>query len=146
MSRINLDAVEITDFLESHRTGVICLGRENDGYGVPLSYMYREEDSSIYFRMGYAPGSQKRKFLDATEQATFVVYDQTGEGWTSVVAEGELQVLTESNIDSAVEEATKKLDIPYFEVHDRPVDDLEFNVVRLRVTKLNGIAEGHDGT
>ncbi|MBX0324559.1 pyridoxamine 5'-phosphate oxidase family protein [Halomicroarcula sp. F13] len=145
MSRIELDGVEMTDFLETQRTGVLCLGRENDGYGVPLSFNYREDDSSIYFRMGYAPGSQKRRFLEAAENVTFVVYDQTDEGWISVVAEGTLESVSEGDVESVVEEATRHLDIPYYEVHERPVDDLEFEVLRLRVSKLNGVREGHEG-
>ncbi|MBV0924586.1 pyridoxamine 5'-phosphate oxidase family protein [Halomicroarcula limicola] len=145
MARTDMDAIEIADFLRSQRTGVLCLARDDDSYGVPLSFVYRDDDSGIYFRMGYAPGSQKRKFLDATDHATFVVYGQTDEGWRSVVAEGTLDVLTEDNVDSAVEEATKALDIPYYEVHDRPVEDLEFNIVRLQISHLSGIVEGHEG-
>ncbi|WP_135304538.1 pyridoxamine 5'-phosphate oxidase family protein [Haloarcula amylovorans] len=145
MARTDMDAIEIADFLRDQRTGVLCLGHNDDSYGVPLSFTYRDDDSSIYFRMGYGPGSQKRKFLDAADHVTFVVYDQTDEGWTSVVAEGTLEVLTGDNVDSAIEEATKALDIPYYEVHDRPVEDLEFNIVRLQITQLSGIVEGHEG-
>ena len=146
MSRLNMDAIQIDEFLDSQRTGVLSLGRENDGYGVPLSFWFDEDDSSFYFRMGYAPGSQKRKFVEASEYVTFVVYADTDEGWKSVVAEGELELLSEANLDSTIEETIRHLDIPYFEVHERPISELEFDIVRMRVTKLNGIREGHMGT
>ncbi|MFC7027671.1 pyridoxamine 5'-phosphate oxidase family protein [Halomicroarcula sp. GCM10025324] len=145
MSRRNMDAIQIEEFLKNQVTGVLSLARENDGYGVPLSYWFDEDDSSFYFRMGYAPGSQKRKFIDASQYVTFVVYADTEEGWKSVLAEGELEVLSEDTIDASIEEVTRHLDIPYYEVHERPIDELEFDILRMRVTKLNGIAEGHMG-
>lgn len=143
MTRIDMDGIEIEEFLESRRTGVLSLGRDNDGYGVPLSFYFDPSDAKIYFHLGYAPGSQKEKFIDSAEDVTFVVYDQTDEGWKSVLAEGRLEVLAEGAIDSDIEQATRHLDIPYFEVHDRPISALEYDIVRLDVSKLNGIAEGY---
>lgn len=145
MPRINMDAIQIDEFLASQQTGVLSLAHGDDAYGIPLSFWFDDSDSSIYFRMGYAPGSQKRKFVESSQYVTFVVYDHNDDGWKSVVAEGELEVLSEDTLDSAVEEATRHLDIPYYEVHERPVDELEFDIIRMRVTKLNGIAEGHMG-
>jgi hypothetical protein len=140
-----MDAIEIDDFLGSQQTGVLSMGRENDGYGVPLSFWFDENDSSIYFRLGYAPGSQKQEFVESSRYVTFVVYADTDDGWKSVVAEGELERLSEETLDSAIEETTRHLDIPYYEVHERPVSELEFEIVRMRVTKLSGIAEGDMG-
>ena len=145
MSRVDMDAIQIAEFLDSQRTGVLSMGRENDGYGVPLAYWFDDDDTSFYFRLGYGPGSQKRKFIEAAEYVTFVVYADTDEGWKSVLAEGELEVIAEENVDTSIEEVTRRLDIPYFEVHERPVSELEFDILQMRVTKLNGIVEGNTG-
>jgi hypothetical protein len=59
-----------------------------------------------------------------------------------VVVQGRLEELTTSNLDTALTEAIRGLDIPYFKVQKRPVDDLEFHTVRLNVTSMNGIVEG----
>lgn len=134
-----MDAIEIDDFLGERTTGVLSLGRENVGYGIPVSFAYHDGD--VFFRLGYAPGSEKRRFVDAAERAAFVVYGQSGEGWKSVVARGPLEELSDTSLDSTVAEAVDDLEIPFFAVHDRPAEDLEFNVVRMHVEQIDGVDE-----
>jgi len=136
-----MDAIEIADFLATQHTGVLSLASDDDAYAVPVSFAYDDADSALYLRLGYAPGSQKRTFVDAVDRASFVVYDDTPDGWRSVVARGRLEELSESSLDSSIVESVRGLDIPYFQVHDRPATDLEFHVVRLDVTELTGVAE-----
>lgn len=137
-----MDAIEIGDFLRERTTGVLGLGKDDEGYAIPLSFVYRDEGPSLYFRLGYGPDSQKRAFVDAADTVSFVVYDETGGGWKSVVARGELEELSTSTADSSVVQAVRGLDIPYFRVFDRETGDVEFSIVRLHVTGIDGLVAG----
>jgi nitroimidazol reductase NimA-like FMN-containing flavoprotein (pyridoxamine 5'-phosphate oxidase superfamily) len=137
-----MDAIEIAEFLETQHTGVLSLADGDDAYSIPVSFDYDEDEAAVYFRFGYGPDSQKRRYLDAVDTASFVVYDRTDGGWQSVVMEGGLERVSESSLDTSIVEAVDELDIPYFRVHHRPAGDMDFNIVRLDATKLTGIVEG----
>jgi nitroimidazol reductase NimA-like FMN-containing flavoprotein (pyridoxamine 5'-phosphate oxidase superfamily) len=141
-TRREMDAIEISEFLHSQHTGVLSLADGDDAYSIPVSFDYDEDEAAVYFRFGYGPDSQKRRYLDAVDTASFVVYDQTEGGWKSVVMEGGIERVSESSLDSSIREAVDELDIPYFQVHHRPAGDMDFNIVRLDATKLTGIVEG----
>ncbi len=137
-----MDGLEIAEFLAQGWTGVLSLARDDDGYGIPVSYAYDEDSGDVFFRFGYGSESQKRPFVEASRRASFVVYEETEEGWKSVVARGPLEQLTTDTVASTVVEAIRDLDIPYVTVHDHPEDDLEFEIVRLDVHEVDGVVEG----
>jgi nitroimidazol reductase NimA-like FMN-containing flavoprotein (pyridoxamine 5'-phosphate oxidase superfamily) len=137
-----MDATEIADFLDSQQTGVLALASEGDAYAVPVSYAYDIDEQAVYFRLGFAPGSQKQRFIDTTEHVSFVVYGEADGRWNSVLVSGRLEPMAETNLDSTILEAVKRLDIPYFKVFDRPAEEVDFTIVRLNVDGLNGIVEG----
>ena len=140
-----MDAIEIGEFLEGQLTGVLALAMAGRVYAFPVSFAYRDADSSLYFRLGYGPASQKRSYVEGAEAASFVVYDRTDAGWKSVMAEGHLEPVSETGIDGSVEQAVRRLTIPFFQVHQQPADGLEHHIVRLRVEKLSGVAEARGG-
>jgi hypothetical protein len=137
-----MDTPDIADFLAAQQAGVLSMADDDAGYGIPVSFTFDDEDHEIFFRMGYGPKSQKRRFVESSNTVSFVVVDETDEGWKSVIARGRLEVLSDSNIDSAIVEAVRHLDIPYFQVHNQPASDMTFTIVRLDVTELSGIVEG----
>ena len=141
-TRGTMDALDIASFLETQDTGVLSLANDDDAYAIPVSYAYDDDEDVIYLRLGFAPGSQKRRFLDATNHVAFVVYADTDDGWKSVVARGQLETLSETDLESRILQAVRKLDIPYFRVFDRPTDELDFKIVALQVEQLNGLVEG----
>lgn len=140
-----MDTVEIGEFLERQRTGVLSLAKDSDAYAIPVSFVYDDAGPHVYLRLGYAPGSQKRQYLDTTEHASFVVYADTDDGWKSVVIQGRFEELSSSTLDSSIIEAVNELDIPFMQVHKRPTNELDFNIVRIVITKMNGIVEGPTG-
>jgi len=140
-TRAEMDAVAINDFLADRQTGILSMADGDDAYGIPVSFDYDPDERAMYFRFGFGPQSEKRRFLESSDTASFAVYDRGAAGWQSVVAEGHLEQVTESNLDSSVLEAIDDLDIPYFQVHRRPAGDMDFSIVRLNVTTLSGIAE-----
>lgn len=136
-----MDGLEIREFLDAQHTGVLAMGRENVGYGIPISYTYDDEGPYVYFRLAYGGSSQKREFIEAADSVSFVVYAATEEGWKSVVAEGKLEEQSETDFEASRIEAVRQLDIPYFTVHDRPATDLEFVIARIDVSNLTGVVE-----
>ena len=103
---------------------------------------FDDDEEAIYFRMGFAPASQKRKYLERTDHVSFVVYADTDDGWKSVVVEGTTETLGPDSLDAAIVEAMQGLDNPYYQVHERPATDVEFRIVRVDPTRMSGIVEG----
>ncbi|MFB6359804.1 MAG: pyridoxamine 5'-phosphate oxidase family protein [Halobacteriales archaeon] len=136
-----MDAIEIAAFLDTQATGVIALGKAGSVYAFPVSYAYNDEEPAIYYRFGFGDDSQKRAYVDNADEVSFVVYDHTEDGWKSVLAEGELEHVSPSKLDTSVVEAVNALRIPYFQVHRQPASELEFSIHRLQVDKLSGIVE-----
>lgn len=137
-----MDAGEIAAFLNARQTGVLALADGDDAYNIPVSYTYRGDDDRVYFRFGYAPGSTKREYVDATDHASFCVYDRTDDGWTSVVASGRLAELTADDLETSIVESVEQLRIPYYQVFDRPAEDLTFSIVALEIDSIHGLVEG----
>jgi hypothetical protein len=141
----DMDAVEISEFLGTQGTGVLSLADGDDSYAVPVSFAFDDEDERgpyVYLRLGFAPGSEKRAFIDSSDRVSFVVYDDTEDGWKSVVARGRLETVSARSLDAIVGEAIRGLDIPYFTVHGEAAKDLNFTLARIDVTELTGIVEG----
>lgn len=137
-----MDALDIASFLEEHGTGVLALADEGDAYAIPVSYAFDEDEDAIYLRLGFAPGSQKERYLEHTDHVSFVVYADTAAGWKSVVVEGTAEVLGTDSLDTAIVEAMQGLDIPYYQVHERPATDVQFRIVKVKPTRMSGIVEG----
>ncbi|MEF8851727.1 MAG: pyridoxamine 5'-phosphate oxidase family protein [Haloarculaceae archaeon] len=140
-TRREMDAIEIGEFLSECQTGVLSLADGDDAYSIPVSFDYDERESAVYFRFGYGPESQKRQFLDAVDTASFVTFERVDGQWHSVVIEGGIDAVSESTLDSSVVEALNHLEIPYFQVHNRPAGGMDFEIVRLDATKVSGIVE-----
>ena len=139
----SMDALDIAEFLGGQGTGVLALAKGGQVYAFPVSFAYHEDGPALYFRLGYAPESQKRAYVADADGASFVAYDRTPAGWKSVIAEGRLEEVAESALDTSVEEAVNRLHIPYYQVHRAPTAEIDFHVVRLDVDKLSGLVEAH---
>jgi hypothetical protein len=142
-----LDREAVDAFLADQSTGTLCLASGDDSYAVPVAFTYDAETGDFHFRLGYGPGSTKREYVDATDRATFVVAADTDDGWTSVVARGELSHRsTVENLDTArpsdgsTSQANRELDIPFYQVFDAP-DEMVFTLVRLETDDLTGVVE-----
>jgi nitroimidazol reductase NimA-like FMN-containing flavoprotein (pyridoxamine 5'-phosphate oxidase superfamily) len=139
---VEMDDSEVAQLLHAQDTGVLSLAKDGDAYGIPVSFNYRQKNRRVYFRLGFAPGSQKREFLDATDHASFEVHDRTDAGWKSVVASGSLVEATSDEIGTQVVQSVEQLQIPYFQVFDRPKEELDLRIVYLDVERVRGLVEG----
>jgi len=81
------------EFLQRHRIGVMALAEGGKAYAIPLFYAYDGE--RLFFHSH--PG-EKDHFLEASEEACFVVVEAHGDDdWTSVQATGSVEKITLSN-------------------------------------------------
>ncbi|OYR38267.1 hypothetical protein DJ82_05795 [Halorubrum sp. Ib24] len=142
-----LDDAAIESFLETQSVGTLSLAKGNESYAIPVSFTFDPDDRDVYFRLGYAPGSRKREFIDATERATFVVAAETEAGWKSVLARGEPEhrstvddLDTHRPSDRSVSQAEREMEIPFYHVFDAPADAV-FALVRLQADELTGVVE-----
>jgi len=137
-----MDTDEIDKFLDGQQTGVLSLA-DGDGsaYGFPVSFVYHPGEERLYFRFAYGSDSQKREFFESTSSATFVVHEETDEGWKSVVVEGELAEFLEPEAPVGVVDDVNDLDVPFFEMFEHPESELEFRIVALDIRESHGRVE-----
>ncbi|MFC7018831.1 MULTISPECIES: pyridoxamine 5'-phosphate oxidase family protein [Haloarcula] len=145
-----LDEPAIEAFLENRSTGTLALADEDESYAIPVAFTFAPETEDFYFRLGYGVGSRKRKYIETTERATFVVAAETESGWKSVVASGELEHRnTTENLDRVTPADSERSDaeheqkIPFYHVFEAP-SELLFTLVRLRTDELTGVVESTD--
>ncbi|MFB6188607.1 MAG: pyridoxamine 5'-phosphate oxidase family protein [Halapricum sp.] len=139
---VPMDTDGIDDFLGRRQTGVLSLASGDGGaYGFPISFVHEPIENRLYFRFAYGPESQKREFFETTGSATFVVHEETDEGWKSVVAAGELADFLEPEVPVGVVDDVNDIDIPFFQVFEHPESELEFRIVALDIREIHGRIE-----
>ncbi|KTG08464.1 flavin-nucleotide-binding protein [Haloprofundus marisrubri] len=132
-------SVEMSDeardeFLGNGGTGVVSFNAvEANGppYSRPVSYGYDATDATFFFRLAFAPESEKHDVVGSSAPVTFVVHSHADEGWQSVIASGRLEKVTEAAIDSDVVQAIRRVHIPLVDVFERHPRELEFEFYRL---------------
>jgi nitroimidazol reductase NimA-like FMN-containing flavoprotein (pyridoxamine 5'-phosphate oxidase superfamily) len=139
------DSVELTDdeidsLLDTGGVGAISFADDDEPYSVPISYGYDTDGRDIYVRFGFAPDSEKRRFVEDAAIASLVVTDDTG-GWRSVVARGPLTKVSEPAVSGNAIESIRKMDIPFVTIYDQRATDLDFELYRLDPETLTGRKE-----
>lgn len=138
---VEMTADEIDSVLNNGGVGVISLADQDEPYSVPLSYGYDSDTRDLYVRFGFAPESDKRRFVDDGATASFVVTDDDTRGWRSVIARGSLRSVSEPAIDSSAAQSIRRMNIPFVTIYDRPATELEFELYRLAPETLTGRKE-----
>ena len=138
---VELDREEIDNLLGDGGVGVISFAEEDEPYAMPVSYGYDTDAEGLYIRLGFAPESEKRRFVDDGETASLVITDETPAGWQSVVAKGPLCEVTEMAIDPEAAKSVHKVRIPFVTIYDREASELEFELYRLEAETVTGRGE-----
>lgn len=125
-------------FLLDHGVGVLSLARGDDSYAVPVSYGYEADDERLCVMLGYAPESRKRRWIEETEIATFVVHEIDDDGEAeSVVVRGGLVEVEEDEMDcyNAFSNNAK-----FTVLHESGafIEDTEFVIYRFRIDSIEG--------
>ncbi|MFB6077961.1 MAG: pyridoxamine 5'-phosphate oxidase family protein [Halarchaeum sp.] len=105
--------------------GVLALADGGAAYAVPLSYRY--DGDRVLLRVStHDADSEKRRYLDATDTATFLRYAADAEGSWSIQVRGPV-----SEWDADVDDATVNEWSPPFRLFDEAVADVSFSLYAL---------------
>lgn len=100
---VEMDRDEVDEFHAEQGAGVLSLARENEAYGVPISFGY-DGDRRYVFVVRFGEDSETLDCADATERASSAMYDFPDEHrWRSVVVRGTLEPVPEGDLDAADE-------------------------------------------
>ncbi|RRJ29564.1 pyridoxamine 5'-phosphate oxidase family protein [Halocatena pleomorpha] len=140
-SPTQMNSEERDKFLETRETGVISFSRGIDSppQSIPISYGYDQVEHDFYFRL--APGTDNVR-ADVTGQAvTFVTYEQTDDGWRSVIASGQLEDVEEESIATETLAGLERVHIPLIDMFGVPPGEIQFGFYRLDPDSLTGRKE-----
>jgi len=131
-----MDGTELTEYLDSHRSGVLCAGTGEGGHGVPVVFSYDTEGRDLYFQNAHDPEREPAVPVGNGDRVSIVSYDESGPGLASVVVEGRVEVLTESTLDADVLRSVDGLEISVEDVLAGGHSDLL--LARLDIESLSG--------
>jgi len=135
-----MDDSEIDALLGTGGTGVIAFADADEPYAVPISYGYDSDAEAVYIRCGFAPDSEKRRFVDDGVTASLVITDDTGT-WQSVIVRGSLTEIAEPAIEGGAAQSIRRMNIPYVTIHETPATAMEFELYRLAPESVTGRKE-----
>ncbi len=118
---LEMDEAEISDLLQSKGHGVLSMGLESRGYGLPISYTYDRDADRLFLGLVKLPGSKKTKFATNTDEVTLNVYQYDDvDAWKSVIVTGEITEVDPERIPDRVADL-------FFETESRDSTDPELS-------------------
>ncbi|MDQ2052423.1 pyridoxamine 5'-phosphate oxidase family protein [Natronolimnohabitans sp. A-GB9] len=135
---VQLPEDERAEFLGNGGTGVLSFATDSGDppASLPVSYGYLDDPGHFYFKLSFPPGSSKSDVVDSP--ASFVVFGEHDDTLKSVVAKGTLEELTELPPESAAIQRMWAVDIPAYEIFDRPRAEIPFHDFRLVPETVTG--------
>ena len=123
---------DVDEHLRAGEHGVLGLADGDDAYTVPLSYHYDGE--RLLLRVSdHDDDSEKGRFIEATETATFVCYEASAtESW-SVHVRGPLR-----EWQGDVDEQTLNEWFPPFRLFDEAIENVGFTLYELEMERVTG--------
>jgi len=127
-----ISASDIDDYLQAGEHGVLGLADENDAYAVPLSYHY-DGDRFLIRVSEHDDDSQKGRFLETTQTATFVCYEATTDESWSIHVRGPIE-----RYHADIDETTLNDWFPPFRLFDEAVEGVGFSLYVLGMETVVG--------
>ncbi|EMA61571.1 pyridoxamine 5'-phosphate oxidase family protein [Halorubrum kocurii] len=123
---------DVDEHLRAGEHGVLGLADGDDAYTVPLSYHYDGE--RLLLRVSeHDDDSEKGRFIEATETATFVCYEASAtESW-SVHVRGPLR-----EWQGDADEQTLNEWFPPFRLFDEAIENVGFTLYELEMERVTG--------
>ncbi|WP_135304638.1 pyridoxamine 5'-phosphate oxidase family protein [Haloarcula amylovorans] len=142
---VEMDEADVDAFLDNGGTGVLSLSTDADEapHTVPVSYGYDAETRTFYFRLSV--GAKRSKPDLADHPVSFVVHREEDDRWRSVVANGRLEGVEESGIETETLDGLDRVEIPLVDIFDEPTRVVPFEFYRLVPDNLTGRAESPRG-
>lgn len=116
---LEMDEAEIRDLLQTKGHGVLSMGLESRGYGLPISYTYEPVAGRLFLGLVKIPGSKKTKFASNSDEVTLNVYQYDDvDDWKSVIVTGEITEVDPERVPDRVADL-------FFETNSRNAEDPE---------------------
>ena len=138
-----MDDDEIERILKRRDTGVLAIAADGNAYAIPIAHHY--QDGRLFVRLATHPGSEKMDYMDATETASYTLYDvgPPEDSW-SVVVTGPLRELTGD--ERAAFDATEVNEsFLRLRVFDEDVEAVSLDLYELEIETLSGRKTGTQG-
>lgn len=129
---VGMDPAAVERHLRTRHTGVLALADAGRAYALPISYVVA--DDGVYLRLSDDGRAEKFEFLDATAEASLVVYEEgtdsegDADSWSVVVRGG----LNEVDADAAPD------GFDVFHVFDEDVADVTLRYFRVDERERSG--------
>ncbi|AFK18655.1 pyridoxamine 5'-phosphate oxidase family protein [Haloferax mediterranei ATCC 33500] len=126
----------VAERLAEASSGVLSLADGSRSYAIPAHVHHDAEGERLLFRLTDDGTSKKFEFIEATDEATFVCYEDAGTDSWSIFARGPIRVLPD---DERPDETTiNEMYGGGVRVFDEEIDDLEVHIVELELDELTG--------
>ncbi|MGM0397578.1 MAG: pyridoxamine 5'-phosphate oxidase family protein [Halobacteriota archaeon] len=133
----------IKSLLERKGHGVLSMGTENRGYGVPISYHYDADHHRIVVGMVKLPGSKRSTFASKTDEATMTVYEYHDvDTWESVIATGTLHQVRDADVPEDLAALFFYPEGPETDGQMVELDQFERAWYELRIEEISGRYDG----
>jgi len=137
-TRTALAEEEIDAFLARHQTAVLSLSNEPEPYAIPVTYRFDPDSRRFYFRLVFAPSSEKLQFIPDVPPARLVVYEEADPEYGSVIAVGQPEEIPRSDIDAEQVAQFGRTNRPLFEMWEDSKNDLDVRLFELDPDRLTG--------
>lgn len=132
-----MDGTDLTGYLASHWSGVLCVSAADGGHGIPVAFTYDQEDGDLYLRYAHDPENWEGPQLETGATVSLLSYDETDANFESVTARGRIEELSDGSIDEGVLQSLDDLEVPVADVLGEGADP-EYMLARLDITNVSG--------
>ncbi|ELZ91641.1 hypothetical protein C440_15044 [Haloferax mucosum ATCC BAA-1512] len=132
---VGMDDETVAERLADASSGVLSLADGNRSYAIPAHVHHDADGGRLLFRLTDDGTSEKFAFIEATDEATFVCYDDAGADSWSILARGPVRLIPD---DERPDDATINERYGGVRVFDEEIDDLDIHIVELELDELTG--------
>ncbi len=138
---------EMTAFLQERGHGVLAFGDEDGGYATPMSFGFDADNRQCIFQFVFGSNSTKRTYVEREATATLVVHERPAiDDWRSVVAEGDVEPLSNTSVQRAAAVFADHANVTSFDVFDDPLEEADVEWFEFQIREMNGRQATDPGT
>ena len=132
---VGMDDETIAERLDESSSGVLSLADDGRAYAVPVHVTLDRDGGRLLFRLSDDDHSEKMAFVETTDEATFICYDDSGDESWSIMARGSVRILPDDELPN---DATLNAMYGGVRVFDEEVGDLKLHIIELTLDELTG--------
>lgn len=132
---VGMDRESIAERLDEASSGVLSLADDGRAYAVPVHVTLDRGAGRLLFRLSDDEHSEKMRFVETTDEGTFICYDDCGDESWSIMARGSVRILPDEELP---DDATLNEMYGSVRVFDENVSDLHLHIVELSLDELTG--------